>query len=68
MTTDKGWRQDNLSESLSDVARIKIDYSKPPWRRFLAFLGPGALVAVGYMDPGNWATSIAGAALTATRC
>ncbi|AIZ45401.1 manganese transporter [Deinococcus radiopugnans] len=60
MTTDKGWRQDNLSESLSDVARIKIDYSKPPWRRFLAFLGPGALVAVGYMDPGNWATSIAG--------
>ncbi|WP_211252340.1 Nramp family divalent metal transporter [Deinococcus marmoris] len=47
-------------ESLSDVERIKIDYSKPPWRRFLAFLGPGALVAVGYMDPGNWATSIAG--------
>ncbi|WP_281173831.1 Nramp family divalent metal transporter [Deinococcus marmoris] len=37
-----------------------MDYSKPPWRRFLAFLGPGALVAVGYMDPGNWATSIAG--------
>ncbi|ORE92109.1 Nramp family divalent metal transporter [Aurantimonas sp. 22II-16-19i] len=29
-------------------------------RRFLAFLGPGFLVAVGYMDPGNWATSIAG--------
>ncbi|MEN3794875.1 Nramp family divalent metal transporter [Fulvimarina sp. MAC3] len=30
------------------------------FRRFLAFLGPGFLVAVGYMDPGNWATSIAG--------
>jgi len=60
MITDKGWRQENLSESLSDVKRIRIDYSKPPWRRFLAFLGPGALVAVGYMDPGNWATSIAG--------
>ncbi|WP_062015402.1 Nramp family divalent metal transporter [Aureimonas sp. AU4] len=30
------------------------------WRRFLAFLGPGYLVAVGYMDPGNWATSLAG--------
>jgi manganese transport protein len=31
-----------------------------PWRKFLAFLGPGYLVAVGYMDPGNWATSLAG--------
>lgn len=58
--TQDGWRKENLRESLSDVRRIKIDYSKPPWRRFLAFLGPGALVAVGYMDPGNWATSIAG--------
>ncbi|GAA4021310.1 Nramp family divalent metal transporter [Deinococcus rubellus] len=57
---DNGWRQENLGESLSDVARIKIDYSQPAWKRFMAFLGPGALVAVGYMDPGNWATSIAG--------
>ena len=32
------------------------------WRRFAAFVGPGYLVAVGYMDPGNWATSIAGGA------
>ena len=30
------------------------------WRRLLAFIGPGWLVAVGYMDPGNWATDIAG--------
>src|SRR5260370_38883317 len=30
------------------------------WRKLLAFLGPGYLVAVGYMDPGNWATSLAG--------
>src|SRR5689334_8771783 len=30
-----------------------------PWRRLLAFLGPGYLVAVGYMDPGNWATDLA---------
>jgi manganese transport protein len=30
------------------------------WRQFLAFVGPGYLVATGYMDPGNWATSIAG--------
>ena len=60
MTEEKGWRLENRSESLSDVERSKIDYSKPPWRRFLAFLGPGALVAVGYMDPGNWATALAG--------
>jgi manganese transport protein len=32
----------------------------PIWRRLVAFLGPGYLVAVGYMDPGNWATSLAG--------
>lgn len=32
------------------------------WRRFLAFAGPGMLVAVGYMDPGNWATDLAGGA------
>ncbi len=32
----------------------------PLWRKLLAFLGPGYLVAVGYMDPGNWATSLAG--------
>src|SRR5689334_11282414 len=30
------------------------------WRRFFAFVGPGYLVAVGYMDPGNWATDLAG--------
>lgn len=30
------------------------------WRRFFCFAGPGSLVAVGYMDPGNWATDIAG--------
>ena len=33
-----------------------------PFRRFLSFIGPGYLVAVGYMDPGNWATSLAGGA------
>jgi manganese transport protein len=32
------------------------------FRRFLAFLGPGYMVSVGYMDPGNWATDIAGGA------
>ena len=36
------------------------DRGAPTWRRFLAFAGPGMLVAVGYMDPGNWATDLAG--------
>ena len=33
---------------------------KRPWRRAFAFVGPGYLVAVGYMNPGNWATDLAG--------
>ncbi|MFC7691966.1 hypothetical protein ACFQY5_22690 [Paeniroseomonas aquatica] len=37
-------------------------------RKLFAFMGPGYLVAVGYMDPGNWATSLAGARPSATRC
>ena len=32
------------------------------WRKMFAFAGPGYLVAVGYMDPGNWATDLAGGA------
>src|SRR5271170_5165491 len=36
--------------------------TRRPWRRALAFVGPGYLVAVGYMDPGNWAVDIAGGA------
>ena len=41
---------------------ITIPTGAPRWRRFLAFVGPGFLVAVGYMDPGNWATDLAGGA------
>jgi manganese transport protein len=39
---------------------VRFDRNWPLWRRILAFFGPGYLVAVGYMDPGNWATSLAG--------
>ncbi|MBN2772595.1 MAG: Nramp family divalent metal transporter, partial [Prolixibacteraceae bacterium] len=47
------------SESLSEVhSSIRTD--KKGWRKILAFLGPAYLVSVGYMDPGNWATDIAG--------
>ncbi len=56
-----GWRRARGEASLSDVHRsIPVYRAGPSWRRALAFLGPGYMVAVGYMDPGNWATSIAG--------
>lgn len=57
---DAGWRRARGEASLSDVFRsIKIGGGTQA-RRLAAFLGPGYLVAVGYMDPGNWATSLAG--------
>ncbi len=56
-----GWRRARGEAALSDVYRsIAIPRGRSGARRFAAFLGPGYLVAVGYMDPGNWATSIAG--------
>jgi manganese transport protein len=46
---------------LSDVFRtVRVSSHTTSWRRLAAFFGPGYMVAVGYMDPGNWATSIAG--------
>ncbi|GAB1479227.1 Nramp family divalent metal transporter [Paracoccaceae bacterium] len=54
-----GWRGARGEAALSDVSRT-ITLPKGSWRRFAAFLGPGYMVAVGYMDPGNWATSLAG--------
>ncbi|MBA8881291.1 Nramp family divalent metal transporter [Phyllobacterium myrsinacearum] len=59
--TDEGWRRERGDASLSDVHRsIAVKTAGPGWRRAAAFVGPGYLVAVGYMDPGNWATSLAG--------
>jgi manganese transport protein len=49
-----------VDPSLADVYRSIPVTGNTPWRKFLAFLGPGYLVAVGYMDPGNWATDLAG--------
>lgn len=58
---DKAWRTTRGEGSLSEVHRsIAVSANAPNWRKAAAFLGPGYLVAVGYMDPGNWATSIAG--------
>ena len=60
---DTGWRKARGEPSLLDVFRtIAVKPGATPWRKFLAFAGPGYLVAVGYMDPGNWATSLAGGA------
>jgi manganese transport protein len=55
-----GWRRDRGDPALSDVHGSVAVPSRPGLRRMIAFLGPGYLVAVGYMDPGNWATSLAG--------
>src|SRR6201996_6099458 len=56
-----GWRGARGEPSLSDVfASVRTARGGSFWRRLLSFLGPGYLVAVGYMDPGNWATSLAG--------
>ena len=51
-------RKPSLSEAFATV-RVPAPGASW-WRRALAFAGPGALVAVGYMDPGNWATDLAG--------
>jgi manganese transport protein len=59
--TPVGWRSERGEASLADVHRsITVRSSGPGWRRAAAFVCPGYLVAVGYMDPGNWATSLAG--------
>lgn len=59
---DGGWRRQG-EVSLPEVFRsIPIPSSASFWRKILAFAGPGFLVSVGYMDPGNWATDLAGGA------
>lgn len=59
--TSEGWKTSGGDPSLSDVHRsVAVRGKQSSWRRAAAFFGPGYLVAVGYMDPGNWATSLAG--------
>jgi manganese transport protein len=60
----RGWRLPAASLSLPEVhGSIAVPHGAGFWRKMLAFAGPGYLVAVGYMDPGNWATDLAGGAL-----
>ena len=54
------WRAERRVPSLPEVYRtVRVDRHASLARRLLAFAGPGYLVAVGYMDPGNWATGLA---------
>jgi manganese transport protein len=56
-----GWRRAEGLPSLQEVHRtIPVPKRLGFWRKMVAFSGPGYLVAVGYMDPGNWATDLAG--------
>ncbi|MDQ3197312.1 MAG: Nramp family divalent metal transporter [Pseudomonadota bacterium] len=56
-----GWRREQATPSLPEAnASLAVPRGASFWRKMLAFSGPGYLVAVGYMDPGNWATDLAG--------
>src|SRR5438105_14265659 len=58
-----GWQRPAGQVSLAEVHRsIVVPTTASFWRKLFAFSGPGFLVAVGYMDPGNWATDLAGGA------
>jgi manganese transport protein len=59
----KGWRQDVNDPSLPEAfCTVAVPKGESFWKKLWAFTGPGLMVAVGYMDPGNWATDIAGGA------
>src|SRR5437867_3547884 len=58
---ENGWRRERHVPSLPEVhSSVAVPTGASFWRKLLAFSGPGYLVAVGYMDPGNWATDLAG--------
>jgi manganese transport protein len=60
---EPGWRRASGTPSLPEAhSTITVPANASIWRKMLAFAGPGMLVAVGYMDPGNWATDLAGGA------
>src|SRR5438132_8202956 len=62
-TAQAGWKKNLTAPSLPEVhASIPVPKGKGFWRLLLAYGGPGLMVAVGYMDPGNWATDLAGGA------
>ncbi len=57
-----GWRRQSPPSLPEANASLPIPQTGGFWRKMLAFSGPGYMIAVGYMDPGNWATDLAGGA------
>ena len=63
LENEAGWRLKRLTPSLPEsYATVHVPRTASFWRKLLAFAGPGLMVSVGYMDPGNWATDLAGGA------
>jgi manganese transport protein len=63
LNSHPGWRREVASPSMPEVhSSIPVSATAGFWRKLFAFSGPGLMVAVGYMDPGNWATDLAGGA------
>jgi manganese transport protein len=61
--SEPGWRLPRAMPSLPEVfSSVRVPTAPGFWRKLLAFAGPGLMVSVGYMDPGNWATDLAGGA------
>ena len=61
--TPTAWRTKSNAHSLPEAyATVPVPRHGSRWRKLFAFSGPGLMVAVGYMDPGNWATDLAGGA------
>lgn len=59
-----GWRRERAAPSLQEVYKsIPVPKKGSFFKKLLAFVGPGYLIAVGYMDPGNWATDLAGGSM-----
>jgi manganese transport protein len=60
---ESAWRKPAGQASLNEVHRsVLVPATSSFWRKLFAFSGPGFLIAVGYMDPGNWATDLQGGA------
>src|SRR5882724_9206029 len=62
LETERGWRHPSPRPSLPEAYASASVSQRGFWRKMLAFAGPGLMVSVGYMDPGNWATDLAGGA------
>jgi manganese transport protein len=59
--SNQGWRYPSTRPSLPEIhSTLSVPRQATFLRKLLSFAGPGFLVAVGYMDPGNWATDLAG--------